>query len=77
MSAGRWTLSDHAKQRRREMRVTEHAVEATLEAPEFDTPDPWPGRRRAFGPVLVVVYEPRTLRVVTVLWRSETPYARP
>lgn len=76
MSAG-WIFTDHAKQRRREMHLTEDEIVAEITGAEFETPDWLTYRRadrdnvrRAYGPRLVVVYNAADHVVVTILWRS-------
>lgn len=73
----RWFFTVHALDRMAEMGVDRVDVLATLDSPHVDAPDlkNGRGRRRAFGPVLVVPYDGDV--VLTVLWRSDEPFERP
>lgn len=67
--ATKYVLSDHAKQRRKQMHVTEHQIEQAIADPDTTYPGPsgHPPGRTCYqrGPIVVVVDE---IRVVTVLW---------
>ena len=72
MSVRGWTVTPHAQQRRKEMRVTEARIERILSAPLMDVPSKIHNTRRmAFSEDLVVIYEPSTKSIVTVIWRSD------
>ena len=60
-------LSEHARQRCREMGLRTNTVKAVVADPEMDTPAP-NGGRLLVGGALAVVYVPDTNEVVTVLW---------
>ena len=60
-------LSQHARQRCREMGLRTKAVKAVVAHPEIDTPAP-EGGRLLVGGTLAVVYDPGTNEVITVLW---------
>lgn len=68
-----WVFTPHATLRRKEMGLTEDQVEYVLDHPTLDLPS-FKDRRMAYGEVLVVVYDPETRRVVTVLVRSDDCY---
>ena len=60
-------LSEHARQRCREMGLRTKAVKAVVADPEIDTPAS-DGGRLLVGGVLAVIYDPDTNEVITVLW---------
>ena len=60
-------LSEHARQRCREMGLRTKAVKAVAADPEIDTPAP-DGGRLLVGGVLAVIYDPDANEVITVLW---------
>lgn len=72
---GGWNLSDHARQRMREMGLNRVRVGRALNDPEVD----YASRRRRVAQAddIAVVYEPISRVVVTVLWRAQEPWVRP
>jgi len=60
-------LSQHARQRCREMGLQTKAVKAVVAGPEIDVPAP-DGGRLLVGGVLAVIYDPDANEVITVLW---------
>ena len=60
-------LSEHARQRCREMGLRTKAVKAVVAHPEIDSPAP-EGGRLLVGGVLAVIYDPDANEVITVLW---------
>ena len=73
-------LSEHARQRCREMGLRTKAVKAVVADPEIDTPAPNGGRLLVAG-VLGVIYDDDTNEVITVLWaqgesRADGPVRR-
>ena len=60
-------LSEHARQRCREMGLCTKAVKAVVADPEMDTPAPKGGRLLVAG-VLAVIYDADANKVITVLW---------
>lgn len=60
-------LSEHARQRCREVGLRTKAVKAVVAAPEMDMPAP-NGGRLLVGGALAVVYDADTNEVITVLW---------
>ena len=72
MIPGGWSVTTHSQQRRKEMGFTERQIGDVLNAPLMDLPSTQhPTRRLSFSETIVVVYEPSTKMVVTVLWRSD------
>ena len=73
MGMGEWTLTDHARQRRREMGLTERQILDVLSYPELDYPGSslYPaGRRvRVSGP-LGVIFEEDSKEIVTLIWHT-------
>lgn len=67
-----YRLSDHAKQRVREMQVDVLDVVHAVDMPETDYPAPkkYGGCRVATRGELAVPYDPRTGRIITVLWNT-------
>jgi hypothetical protein len=59
-------LSQHARQRCREMGLRTKAVKAVVAEPEMDTPT-HNGGRLLVGGALAVIYDPDTNEVITVL----------
>ncbi len=60
-------LSEHARQRCREMGLRTKAVKAVVADPEMDTPAPNGGRLLVAG-TLAVIYDADANEVITVLW---------
>ena len=60
-------LSEHARQRCREMGLRTKAVKAVVADPEMDTPAPNGGRLLVAG-ALAVIYDADANEVITVLW---------
>ena len=60
-------LSEHARQRCREMGLRTKAVKAVVADPEIDVPAP-DGGRLLVGGVLAVIYDAEVNEVITVLW---------
>ncbi len=74
-SGGRRRLTEHARQRRKQMRVTEHRIEETLAEPDTIYPGgvSHPGPRTCYQrDDLVVVVDDTTEDIVTVLWHGRT-----
>lgn len=67
-----YRLSDHAKQRIREMQVDVLDVVHAVDMPETDYPAPkkYPDCRIATRGELAVPYDPKTGRIITVLWNT-------
>jgi hypothetical protein len=68
-------LSPHAKQRRKQMGVTEHQIDAAIADPDTVYPGSYPGHRAGRtcyqrGPIVVVVQD-QTNQVITVLWHRK------
>jgi len=70
-----YSLSAHAKMRRKQMGVTEHRIDAVLQDPDTIYPgDPKHGSTRTCHQRddLVVITDDSTNEVVTILWHGRT-----
>lgn len=67
-----WKLTEHAKRRRKLMRVTEHQLEAVLESPDITYPAEDGVRTFFQRGHLVVLVEQESYTIVTVLYHRAT-----
>lgn len=79
MAADGWTLTNHAKKRRKQMGVTEHRIARAIRDADHDycQTDYGQDHRVAQHDDIAVVYNPAEGTVITVLWRTNEKYTRP